>query len=108
MIPAAFMALVNQRLQVQDHVRIRRSQRHADGRQSLAQADRIDFMLGGSRRPPDTDPVTGDGVLQDVPNALLEDPCTLPYQVNFHEVSPAAHKVVPGNGFLVVMAQRLT
>jgi dihydroxyacetone kinase len=81
-------------LEILDYVGIARAQRNADGRQTVAQADGIDFALHGSLGPKNRDSIAGGFFLEEIPNALREDGGTLAHQVNFHEVDPAANEGV--------------
>jgi hypothetical protein len=89
MVPAPLVALVNQRLQVQKHIRIGWAQRNTDGGQALAQADGIHLVLTRARRSDDTNCAAGARSLEDIPNGLGEDPSALPHEVHFHEIGPA-------------------
>src|SRR5881296_3804284 len=92
MISAPLMTLVNQRLEVQEQVGIAWPQRNANDRQTLAQTDRINELLGRARCAKDTDGVTGARLLEDISNAAGEKPGPLPHQVNFHQAGPAVDK----------------
>ena len=81
MISAPLVALVNEWLEIQDHVGIGRAQRNANGRQAFAQADGIDFALDGSLGSKDTDAIAGGFLLEDIPNALRENGGALAHQV---------------------------
>src|SRR5216684_1626762 len=89
MIAASFMALVNQGLQVQNHVGIARAQRNADDGEPFAQADGIDFALLRAGGPKEADTVTGVRLLEDTPNGRGKDRSALPHEVNFDEINPA-------------------
>src|SRR5258708_779060 len=94
MITASFVALIDQGLQVQNHVGIARAQRNADDGEPLAQADGIDFALLRAGGPKDADTVTGVRILEDTPNGRGKDRSALPHEVNFDEVNPATLKRV--------------
>jgi hypothetical protein len=51
MTTPAFMTLMDQGLQIHHHIGVGRAQRNANGRQPIAEADRINFMRGWLRRP---------------------------------------------------------
>jgi hypothetical protein len=50
-----------------------RAQGNADGRQTLSQADGIDFAFGGAFDSKDTDAIAGGFFLKEIPNALRFD-----------------------------------
>jgi hypothetical protein len=105
MISAALMALVNERLEIQDDVGIGRAQRNADGWQAFAQGDGVDFAFGGSLGSKDRDSIAGGLLLEDIPNALRENGGALAHQVYFHEVDPAADEGVTFSKIAIAISE---
>jgi hypothetical protein len=71
------MVLINQRLQVEDQIRIGRAQGNADNRQLITQPNRIQFLLGETSCSKNADGVAGTSLLQQPAARALEIPAPL-------------------------------